>query len=471
MNIPFFRWVRNSLVALILVASADAATLTVNSSADGGGTCPGVDCTLRQALATAVSGDTINFGAGIATITLTSGELLINKAVTISGPGANLLTVRRDPAATNFRIFETAFVALFTNITISGLTISNGSSTTGGAIYASRELLSITNCVISGNTATSGGGIYTDPNAQVTITNSTLTGNTAVYGGAIYNVANGGVTLINSTVFGNSVTGAADSAGGGIYTLGSATVTNSTISGNSARRSGGGIFNNGIVTITNSTIWGNMAPGTSAGGGGIYNLKTVNLSNTIIAKNTATTVGPDISGTFTSQGYNFIGDSSGSSGFTNGTNSDQVGTFPGVIDPQLDALGDTGGPTLTHAPQAGSPAINKGKSSNSTTDQRGLARPVYAPGTSFPSGGDGSDIGAYEVQADQLAGCSEINRVVNTTNDSVAGSLRSVITSACVGSTITFAPNVRGAISLTAAGQIIIDKNLTISGPGANLLA
>jgi predicted outer membrane repeat protein len=457
------------VVVLILVASADAATLTVNSSADAGGTCPGVDCTLRQALATAVSGDTINFAAALSTITLTSGELVINKAVTISGPGANLLTVRRDPAAANFRIFETFFVALFTNITISGITIANGSADIGGAIYSSRELLSITNCVLSGNTATNGGAIYTDPNAGVTTTNTTLSGNTAALGGAIYNVTNGGVTLINSTLSGNSAT-ASSNGGGALYNLGSATITGTTISGNSATRSGGAIFNNGTITITSSTISGNSATGASAGGGGIYNLKTVNVSSTIIARNTSHDFGPDLDGTFVSQSYNFIGDSTNSTGFTNGTNSDQVGTAPAIIDPKLDVLKDNGGPTFTQALLSGSAAINKGNSGGLTTDQRGFARPVYVQGTAFPAGGDGSDIGAYEVQADQLSGCSTISRVVTTKLDNVAGSLRTVIANVCVGSTITFAADIRGAILLTA-GQLLIDKNLIISGPGANLLA
>jgi hypothetical protein len=471
MHIPFSCVLRNLFLALILVASADAATLTVNSSADAGGTCPGVDCTVRQALATAVSGDTINFGAGVATITLTSGELVINKAITISGPGASLLTVQRDPAAAPFRIFETFFVSLFSNITISGLTISNGSDSIGGAIYASRELLSITNCVISGNTATSGGGLYTDPNAQVTITNCTFSGNTATNGGGIYNVQSNTVTLINSTVSGNSASGGvggSSNGGGGIYTgSGTAlTLTNTTVSGNTTGANGGGLWNFGTATLTHSTISGNSA---TQGGGGIFNLKTVNVNNTIVAKNSSLPSSRDISGSCTSQGYNLVGEV-GSSGLVNGTNNDQVGTSAVPIDPKLGALKDNGGSTFTQALLADSTAIDKGNASSTTTDQRGFARPVVAPATVLPSGGDGSDIGAYEVQADQLAGCSEINRIVSTTNDNGTGSLRSVITNACTGSTITFASDVRGAISLTT-GQIVIDKNLTISGPGANLLS
>src|SRR5437762_12202404 len=114
---------RGALVAIGLVgvlAPAQAATLTVNSAADAGGTCPGATCTLRQAIFVAASGDTINFAAGLTTITLTSAELLINKSLTINGPGVNLLTVRRSAAngTANFRIFEIPTSNI--NVTISG---------------------------------------------------------------------------------------------------------------------------------------------------------------------------------------------------------------------------------------------------------------------------------------------------------------------------------------------------------------
>src|SRR4051812_27296069 len=94
-----------------------AVTFTVSSAADAGGSCPGATCTLRQAIATAAIGDTINFAAGLPTINLTSAELLLNKNLTITGPGANLLTVRRSDAAGSFRIFN-----ITSDVSISGLT-------------------------------------------------------------------------------------------------------------------------------------------------------------------------------------------------------------------------------------------------------------------------------------------------------------------------------------------------------------
>src|SRR5438034_6515683 len=78
--------------------SAHAAVITVTNTNDSG---PG---SLRQALAIVNDGDTIEF-AVTGTIGLTSGELLVDKSITISGPGANTLTVRRD-SATHFRVFH-----------------------------------------------------------------------------------------------------------------------------------------------------------------------------------------------------------------------------------------------------------------------------------------------------------------------------------------------------------------------------
>lgn len=423
------------LIAVTLVslaAFAQAATITVNSAGDAGGSCPGATCTLRQAIATAASGDTINFAAGLPTTNLTSAELLINKSLTIAGPGANLLTVRRSDAAGNFRIFN-----ITSNVTISGLTISN--SLTSGE----------------------GGGIYNNSTSTVNVTNCTLSGNQAGNGGAINNGSSGGmVNVTNCTLSGNSA-----SAGGGIFNrTGTLTITNSTISGNSSITAGGGIYNLDTVTIINSTISGNSATLGSSLGGGVYNnpggTTTVNTRNTIIAKNTASSA-PDFKGTLASQGHNLIGDTSGTT-ITGTTTGNQLN-----VDPKLGSLQDNGGPTFTHSLLSGSPAIEGGDSSGSNTDQRGFTRPVNTPAITNAAGGDGSDIGAYEVQADQLPGCG--NTIVTNNNDSGPGSLRSIFANACDGETITFAPSVVSPINLTS-DALLINKAMTIRGPGANLL-
>ena len=79
-----------------------------------------------------------------------------------------------------------------------------------------------------------------------------------------------------------------------------------------------------------------------------------------------------MSGAFTSQGHNLIGDGTGGTGFTNGVNGDIVGTSVNPIDPKLGPLKNNGGRTKTHALLAGSPAIDAGDNAGvPATDQRG----------------------------------------------------------------------------------------------------
>src|SRR5207247_9894863 len=116
-----------SLVGLSLLlarppVSRAATTLTVTSTADAGGTCPGATCTLRQAIATAASGDTINFAAGVTTVTLTTAELSIEKILTFNGHGANLLNLQRS-AADGKTVF--LIITIISNLTISSITSYN----------------------------------------------------------------------------------------------------------------------------------------------------------------------------------------------------------------------------------------------------------------------------------------------------------------------------------------------------------
>lgn len=450
------------LFASLLAASADATTLTVNSTGDDGtGTCTLSKCTLRDAVLSTATADTINFSLPAnSAITLTNGELLINKNLTISGPGARLLTVQRSAASgtPQFRIFE--ILATF-SATISGMTMVNGSAPggTGGGINNS-GLLTINNSIIVGNSASlRGGGISN--NGFLTINNSTISRNSSNVGGGIWNTTGATVNLVDSTISDNDA-----DFGGGIDSGGTSHIFSSTISGNSAFN-GGGITNNpgGVVTLTNSTVTANTASEGGSGGGIANNGGTISARNTIIALNTAPTA-PDVSKTLNSQGYNLIGNNAGAT--ITPTTGDQIGTAALPVNPLLGPLQDNGGGTNTHALLTGSRAIDKGNSPGSSSDQRGFPRRVDSP--VILNAGDGSDIGAYEVQPDQLAGCSEINLVVNNNSDGSAGSLRSVIANACGSSTITFAANVRGAINLTS-GELLINKNLTITGPGLNLLS
>src|ERR1043166_4752734 len=108
------------LIALLCAAVGNvqpvhAATITVTNVNDSG---PG---SLRQALATASTNDTINFSV-TGTITLTTGQLVVSRSVTISGPGADLLAVNGNASS---RVF---YVSSGLTATISGLTITNGFS-------------------------------------------------------------------------------------------------------------------------------------------------------------------------------------------------------------------------------------------------------------------------------------------------------------------------------------------------------
>ena len=416
---------------LLVMTSAGAATLTVNSTVDDGtGTCTASKCTLRDAILSAVAGDTITFSLSAnGTITLTNGELLIDKYLVINGPGANLLTVQRSaaPGTPNFRIFN-----IPASPTIFGLTIANGNTLSeGGGIYNTGGCF-LNRVAVSGNSARNGGGIY----------------------------STGTLTLYGTTISGNSASINSASSGGGIYSTGTLTLNNGTVSGNSASN-GGGIYDGGTLTLNSATISGNSA---SIGSGGLRS-GAARSRNTIIALNTATQ-GPDVAGQLTSLGFNLIGNNKDAT--ITPTTGDQIGTAASPINPRLGPLQDNGGPTKTQALLVDSTAIDKGNSLEPTSDQRGFTRPIDSP--IIINAGDGSDIGAYEVQPDELAGCSEVNLVVNNNNDDGSGSLRSVIANACGGSTITFAPDARGAITL-ASGELLVNKNLTINGPGANLLS
>ena len=113
--------------------------------------------------------------------------------------------------------------------------------------------------------------------------------------------------------------------------------------------------------------------------------------------------GFDLVGGFTSRGFNLIGMADGSTGFTNGISADQVGGNENPINPLLGPLQMNGGLTPTHALLWGSPAIDKGNCFGIHTDQRGYYRPHDNPSIPNAIGGDGSDIGAFELDASAIS--------------------------------------------------------------------
>ena len=123
----------------------------------------------------------------------------------------------------------------------------------------------------------------------VTLTNSTVSGNSAYDEGGVRN--DGTLTLTDSTVSGNS----ANRLGGGVANrVGTVILTNSTVSGNSAGSQGGGVDNRvGTVTLTNSTVSGNSA---GSQGGGVYNRGggTLTLTNSTVSGNSAGSQGSGV---------------------------------------------------------------------------------------------------------------------------------------------------------------------------------
>jgi hypothetical protein len=334
-----------------------AAALIVTATNDSG---PG---SLRQAIADAVPGDTITFDLpDHSTITLAT-ELVVTKNLTISGPGAAHLNISGNNAVRVLQVNGST-------LALDGVTITAGNNAggQGGGIYLHNvtSKLTLTNSVVSGNSAASGGGIFTWHGGTLTVNNSTISGNQATgSGGGIY-TQNGVTTVTNSTINDNS-----GNPGGGILSIGNPqfailTVINSTISGNTTLGYGAGMANlDGVASVTNSTISNNLA---GKYDGAFYsNNSTPTLKNTILDNGSVRNCVSQL----------VIADGGGN------ISSDETCLFSAAnsrnnATPQLGPLADNGGPTLTHALLAGSPAIDLIDASACavTTDQRGAARPA-----------------------------------------------------------------------------------------------
>jgi hypothetical protein len=297
-------------------------------------------CTLRAAiqLVNGRNNGSDHIAIGVTgTIALSNALPNLNVPVSISGPGADNLTVQNaNPGNNNaFRIFN---VTTSGTVSFSGITIAHGDvfSPTdylgAGIQNYNAGIVNVTNCTLTANDAhqwfdqngnvgpaSPGGGIANRGGGTINITSSTFTENNADVGGGIYNSSTGIINVTNSTLSQNS-----SGSGGGIYNLGTITITNSTLDhndcvGGTSGRNGGGIYNfagtvnlirstlgpgnfanfsngggifnddSGTVNVINSTIFfntteGNGFPGTG-NGGGIYNKATLNVSNSTIALN------------------------------------------------------------------------------------------------------------------------------------------------------------------------------------------
>lgn len=485
------------------VPASHAATISVDTNADTGAAvgCPPNPCELRRAIAVANPDDTINFTGlvtpAIITLNPALGELIIDKKLTIQGPGASNLTITANNAL--IRVFQIAPPGATDEVTIRALTITGGNPAAfGGGVAITNGEASFNNLVVTGNTSTgNGGGIYTE--GKLTVRNSTISGNTAPSGGGLNLAPPGGFVarVVDSTVSGNTATGAAGAAGilvsggitlellrstvnnntatganapaGGIYNNGGTVqLTNATVSSNSANGGGGGLFQaSGATTVVHSTIAYNTA-GVNLGGSLDNGGGTIHVGHSIMAYPTMTV--RNCLGAITSLGNNFEFD---------GNSCNLVGPGDRLADPQLEPLAlnqplPTGTPVnvQTHALGPGSPALDAVTATPLVTptvfegctanDQRLVSRPQTINASRC-------DPGAYERQP-----VPATTLTVDTLDD-LAGagcpvgscSLRKALAAANPGDIIQFSVN--GIINLSM-GELVVDRRLTINGPGASQL-
>ena len=268
------------------------------------------------------------------------------------------------------------------NLTIQHSTLHDNIADHFGGAITNYDILNLHHSTISNNTAyTKGGGIYNNTGGNDTwlVTHSTISNNSAAYGGGIYNTGNDFGPANNRPMY------------NGEYDN-DILIQQSTISGNTATQQGGGIWNGEFLSLEASTITANSA----SEGGGMWSDLILTFNQSILAANTATS-GADI--TFVgldiiTHGHNLLGSNATVETFfpagTLNSNGDYVGSAAAPLDPRLGPLANNGGPTLTHMPLVGSPAIDSGPiTATFTTDQRGFTR-IYGPRV---------DIGAVEVQA------------------------------------------------------------------------
>jgi hypothetical protein len=393
---------RSWLAILVLLAfvlfvktAAWAATQTVTNTADSG------SGSLRQAIANASAGDTINFNLAYPAVITLASALALTKTLTITGPSANSLTVSGNHTVNIFNIGGTGTVCA-----LSGLTVAQGCQSSayavGGAFYISSGTVNLDSCVIKGNVAESGGtnvwgGAIFAQNATLGMNRCTMEGNSTLAvsgyagrGGAIY-CQQSTLNIYNSTFTNNLSTW-----GSAVYTQDSkTTLSNVTITGNHSASNGALLFTGdaafGPNSLANCTVSGNVSDLSVAG----IQVETdvLSLRNTVMAGNLTASYGevdlaviPVVAGaTVTSYGYNFIGATPGSSFVW--TTGDTMGTHSSPLDPQLAALTDNGGYVQTQPLIAGSLAIDPADGNGAPfVDARGYLRSNTA------------DKGAYEYQ-------------------------------------------------------------------------
>jgi CSLREA domain-containing protein len=394
------------------VVCAVGPTFAVNSTADahdanaGNGLCAtsGGVCTLRAAVEEAnhTTGALILVPAGVFTLML--GSLPVTSAMTITGAGVKATVVNGNNADRVF--FNPGPMSGTAPLTITDMTLENGSAADAGGIIATPNLVTMQRCLVMHGSAPAAGCVLANTVAltDVAVTDCHATNG---YGGGVS--SSGTSTLTRTTISGCTATG-----GGGGITAEGVTLVNSTLSGNNAGGAGGGAYLGDIPShLYSSTIAGNVSSATR-GGGGIA-ATSLHFVDTLFANNYDSNgqlpfpalEESECAGTATNDGHSIMPTDSA----PNCTLSGSAVTF--VDNAAIGPLQDNGGYAPTRALLAGGPAIDAGNpggcsgpSGTLTTDQRGVHRPI----------GSACDIGAYERSP-----CGDVNDVFFLINFLFAG--------------------------------------------------
>jgi CSLREA domain-containing protein len=348
-NLPAWRYVLQTLAAVVLAASAVGAArptaprapatpfIVTKTDDTADGACD-ADCSLREAViaANAAPGaDTITVPAGVYVLTIpgtgenlaATGDLDIRDDLVLTGVGADVTVV---DAAQLDRAFH---VHAGVSATWVGLQIRHGlpphtslsDSAQGGGIYSAGSV-TIANSLLTGNEAVEGGGLFALNGQRVVVQDSQVVSNTAVAGGGLYVLADelsvagstiaynqyeeegGGLlssaaaTIVNTTVAHNYTTDPGFSFGGGLMLGGDnpGLVEASQIYSNTAWAGAGIIVLNGQVVVSATAVTSNTASGF---GGGLFFVPqrpsgpagdSLTLDNVTLSANTAITAGAGI---------------------------------------------------------------------------------------------------------------------------------------------------------------------------------
>lgn len=384
-----------------------------------------------------------NAGAGL----LVSGSLEMSDS-RVEGNGLDGLILRGESTLTNVTVRNNAVDATI-GAWHSGVLVQGGMTTVvdsliedsdngEGVEVDSGAELTIRNSTIQGHART---GLIVDNGGRATLINSTVRGNGSLFAGTSLpgGIDNNGHLTIRRSLIEENHNGGIGSDGlsaelylydstvraneghlAGVYNFGRAQIEGSLVTED--LNDGGAIENRGTMTILNSTISRNSGVGVQPISAGGLTLRYVTIAengtiglnshtggetialiaNSLIAGNSGRSdcLFGSIAPTPAFEGVNL--DSDGSCRFSSSGGLTYVGLGP---------LQDNGGPTMTHAIESDSPALNAARGACPPVDQRGETRPV----------GLNCDVGAYELGPSPLSGTAEAAELATVTPTATAG--------------------------------------------------